>query len=208
VVDVTAKLPTEKQCAVPHPGQAERSVQAGFRDLPRPKPYVYFEGLSLTDGTPQSRPSSRVIHIAVSRHIVIQCVVALRHEVGGVLELPVQGDLHPWVLPRRDGKRPSETVGPDGSAAGNVFEQSQVCSSVHRCDEPIDLLPGAYDWIAARPCANYDPVFVPSERFGEACRTRDGLDHHTACPGTAEGLDLLAGQAEMAPERFDATPFQ
>src|SRR6266542_5621628 len=146
--------------------------------------------------------------VVVSRHVVVEGVVALRHEMGGVLELPVQGDLHPGVFPGRDGKRPAEAVRPDGRTVRDVLEQTEVRGNIHRFDEAVNLLPGVDDWIGAMSGAYYDPVVMPAERLGEACCVRHRLDHHPACLSATEGLELLAGQGEMAPERFDAAAFQ
>src|SRR6266699_3403155 len=55
--------------------------------------------------------------------------------------------------------------------------------------------------------ADHDPVVVRAERLGEACRMRNRLDHHPACLTATEGLELLASQGEMTPERFDAAAF-
>jgi hypothetical protein len=111
--------------------------------------------------------------VVVSRHVVVESVVALGHEMGGVLELPVQGDLHPRIFPGGDGKCTSEAVRPDWSTVGDVLEQTKVRGDVHRFDEAVNLLPGVDDWIGPRLCADHDPLVVPAERLGEraACAT-------------------------------------
>ncbi len=97
---------------------------------------------------------------------------------------------------------------PDGSADRDVLKQAEVRGNVHRFDEAVNLQPGVDDWIGAGSGADHDPVVVPTERLGEACRVRHRLDHHPACLSATEGLELFACQGEMAPERFDTAAFQ